>query len=87
MRLATPRQVLKEIDSAKNRPWWIKTLRERMERQLTIAQWRGQPVIDCMLTEKQCEAVIMEALSVIRLPDPGDPVGDMLRDARVLGRA
>lgn len=85
MRLATPRQVLQEISEGARKPWWIKTLKKRMEEHLTKATWRGLPMIDAMLTETQCAAVIEEALNVIRMPNPGDPVGDMLRDARVMG--
>ncbi len=87
MHLATPRQVLKEITEAKSKPWWATRLVSRMEAHLTKTMWRGKPLIDCLLTEKQCKAVIDEALNVVRLPDPRDPVGDMLRDMSAIGRA
>ncbi len=86
-RLATPRDVLKELSNAKNPPWWASRLGKRIENHLAKTLWKNRPMIDTQLTEKQCEAVIMEALSVVRMPDASDPVGEMLYDIKPMGRA
>ncbi len=82
---ATPRQVLREITEAKEQPWWARRLGHRIEMHLGRTMWQGKPLIDCMLTEAQCKAVIDEALIVVRAPDPRDPLGEMLRDAKAMG--
>lgn len=79
--LATPRDVLNEVRSAKRKPWWADRLAERIEAHLTLTQWKGQPLIDQHLSEQACWAVIQEALNVVRLPDARDPVGEMIYDS------
>lgn len=85
--LATPREVLGELRRAKRKPWWADRLANRVEAHLATTMWKGRPVIDQKLSEKACWAVIEEALNVVRLPDPADPIGEMLRDMSPMGRA
>ncbi len=85
--LATPREVLREMRQAKRKPWWADKLADRIEAHLTKTQWQGKPLIDQRLSEKACQAVIDEALNVVRLPDPSDPIGEMLYDMKAAGHA
>lgn len=80
-RLHTPRQVLDAITAlpAMSRPWWADRLMSRIEKHLTATMFRGNPVIDTPMSAAACEAVLEEALHVVRMPG-ADPLDDMLRD-------
>lgn len=85
--LHTPREVLAAVRSQTNKPWWATRLADRMERHLTATLFRGKPVIDTPMSSAACEAVIEEALNVVRMPNPADPVGEMLYDMPSRGNA
>lgn len=86
-RLHTPREVLAAVKAQTNKPWWATRLSDRMEKHLTATLFKGKPVIDTQMSVAACEAVIEEALNVVRMPDATDPVGEMLFDMEVRGRA
>ncbi len=76
---ATPRQVLAEVANAPNKPWWVDRLMSRIEKHLTDTLFKGKPLIDTPMSEKACQAVLEEALDVVRMPG-ADLLDDMLRD-------
>lgn len=78
-RLHTPREVLAQVVAAPNKPWWASRLMGRIEKYLTETQFRGQPVIDTPMSMLAVEAVLEEALNVVRMPG-ADPIDDMLND-------
>lgn len=78
-KLATPRQVLSEVVSAANKPWWADRLMARIEKVLTESLHNGKPIIDTPMSSAACEAVLEEALERVRMPGT-DPLDDMLRD-------
>ena len=86
-KLHTPRAVLQEMVGGKRRPWWADRLAKRIEIHLAITLWKGKPLIDTPMSAAMAEAVIDEALNVVRMPDPGDPVGEMLYDMAPRGNA
>lgn len=83
----TPFEVLREMRAGKRKPWWADRLGDRMEAHLARVMWQGKPLLHTKLSSKACEAVLEEALNVVRLPDANDPVGEMLHDMRVAGNA
>lgn len=78
-KLHTPREVLAQVVAQPNKPWWASRLMARIEKHLTEAQFQWKPVIDTPMSMLAVEAVLEEALNVVRMPG-NDPVDDMLND-------
>lgn len=78
-KLHTPREVLANVISSPRKPWWATRLMARIEQHLTDAQFQGKPVIDTPMSMLAVEAVLEEALEVVRMPG-NDPIDDMMRD-------
>jgi len=69
--LTTPRRVLAEIKKAEQKPWWVGRLFDDVMRHLTLTTFRGQPLLDTPMTAEAIEAVIDEAVDVVRKPMTG----------------
>lgn len=82
-KLHTPREVLAQVVAQPNKPWWASRLMGRIEKHLTDTLHNGRPVIDTPMSMLAVEAVLEEALNVVRMPGR-DPIEDMLNDARSL---
>ena len=85
--LSTPREALAEFRRAKVRPWWADKLAAELEAHLTLATFRGVPLIDTPMTMSACEACLEEAIEAVTAPaDPRqapailDPSGRPARD-------
>lgn len=80
--LATPREVLREIKSGKNRPWWVGKLFEDIERDLTL---RG--VIDIYMSAASIEALLEESVEKVQKPMSGaEMAAEFERIAKATGQ-
>lgn len=82
--LVTPRAVLAEIRKAKDAPWWVSRMFDDVQAHLQRARHKGRWLLDTPMTAAACEAVIEEAVDVVRKPKS---VEQMMADFnRSLGR-
>lgn len=75
----TPRNVLKEIKAAKNKPWWVTRLFQDVEDHLAITMHKGKPLLDTPMTSAAVEAVLEEAVDVVSKPASNDKLLAALR--------
>lgn len=66
--LVTPREVLKNIKADPRRPWWADKLFGEIEAHMTKTLWKGKPLIDTPMAVATCEAVLEEAVDLVRRP-------------------
>ena len=83
--LSTPREALAEFRRAKLRPWWVDKLAAELEAHLTLATFRGVPLIDTPMTMPACEACLEEAIEAVTAPT--DPLQALLRELQIMKAA
>lgn len=84
MRALTPRHVIREMDKALIKPWWLGKFRSELIERLTSARFNGHPLIDTPMSQPAIEAVFEEAVEAIMAPT--DLVAEIERDLRNASR-
>jgi hypothetical protein len=82
--LVTPRAVLREIKNAADKPWWVSRMFNEVEEHLKRTRFKGCWLLDTPMTPAACEAVIEEAVDVVRKPKSTEQL--LAEFDRTLGR-
>ena len=83
--LLTPRAVLAEIRKATDKPWWVSRMFDEVQAHLMRSRHKGRWLLDTPMTAAACEAVIEEAVDVVRKPKSVEQMVEEFN--RSLGRA